>query len=218
MIVAIDGPAGAGKSAVARGVAAALGFTYLDTGALYRTIALAALERGVEAGDGPALGGLADDTRIELAGVRVLMDGRDVTERIRHADVTGSVPVVSAHPEVRTALLRLQKRAAGSGNIVIEGRDIGTAVAPEAAVKVFLTATPEERARRRAIQIGAGLDPATLARLTADLQARDKVDRTRVASPLMRAADAIEMDTTNMTQDEVIAAIVNLAREQASRG
>lgn len=218
MIVAIDGPAGAGKSAVARGVAAALGFTYLDTGALYRTIALAALERGVEAADGPALGGLADDTRIELAGVRVLMDGRDVTERIRHADVTGSVPVVSAHPEVRTALLRLQKRAAGSGNIVIEGRDIGTAVAPEAAVKVFLTATPEERARRRAIQIGAGLDPATLARLTADLQARDKVDRTRVASPLMRAADAIEMDTTNMTQDEVIAAIVNLAREQASRG
>ena len=217
MIVAIDGPAGAGKSTVARAVAAALGFTYLDTGALYRTIALAALERGVDPSDGSALGTLAGATEIELQGTRVLMSGRDVSERIRDADVTELVSVISAHPPVRAALLRHQQHAARSGDIVIEGRDIGTAVAPDAAVKVFLTATPEERARRRAMQLGLPLDAETLKELTEDLVARDLADATRASSPLTRAADAIEMDTTDMTQEEVVAAIVELAQE-ASRG
>ncbi|MPZ68969.1 MAG: (d)CMP kinase [Actinobacteria bacterium] len=218
MIVAIDGPAGAGKSSVARGVAAALGFTYLDTGALYRTIALAALQQGIAPSDGPALGALAGATAIELDGVRVLMDGRDVSERIRDADVTELVSVISAHPAVRSALLLHQQHAASSGDIVIEGRDIGTAVAPDAAVKVFLTASPEERARRRAAQLGLPMDADTLKELAEDLAARDRADETRASSPLTRAADAIEMDTTDMTQEEVIAAIVELTRRAAPRG
>jgi cytidylate kinase len=213
VIVAIDGPAGAGKSTVARGVAEALGFTYLDTGALYRTIALAALDGGLDPSDGPALGALAGDTQIELQGTRVLMNGRDVSERIRDADVTDLVSVISAHPEVRAALLRHQQHAARYGDIVIEGRDIGTAVAPDAAVKVFLTATPEERARRRAAQLGLPMDAETLKELTEDLVARDRADETRSSSPLTRASDAIEMDTTDMTQEEVIAAIVDLAHD-----
>ena len=212
MIVAIDGPAGAGKSTVARAVADELGFTYLDTGALYRTIALAALEKGVDPSDGRALGDLAEATVIEPRGDRVLMGARDVTERIREADVTELVSVISAHPEVRGALLRLQQKAAGSGDIVIEGRDIGTAVAPDAAVKIFLTASPVERAKRRAAQLGLALDDATLKELTEDLVERDRADATRSSSPLTKAPDATEVDTTDMTQNAVVEAIVALAR------
>lgn len=212
MIVAIDGPAGAGKSTVARAVADALGFTYLDTGALYRTVALAALEKGVDPGDGRALGNLAQATVIEPRGDRVLMGARDVTERIREADVTELVPVISAHPEVRGALLRLQQKAARSGDIVIEGRDIGTAVAPDALVKIFLTASPVERSKRRAAQLGLPLDGATLKELTEDLVERDLADATRSSSPLTKAPDAIEVDTTDMPQDAVVEAIVALAR------
>lgn len=212
MIVAIDGPAGAGKSTVARAVADALGFTYLDTGALYRTVALAALEKGVDPSDGRALGDLAEATVIEPRGDRVLMGARDVTERIREADVTELVSVISAHPEVRGALLRLQQKAAGSGDIVIEGRDIGTAVAPGAPVKIFLTASPVERAKRRAAQLGLALDDATLKELTEDLVERDRADATRSSSPLTKAPDATEVDTTDMTQNAVVEAIVALAR------
>ncbi len=212
MIVAIDGPAGAGKSTVARAVADALGFTYLDTGALYRTVALAALEKGVDPGDGRALGDLAAATAIEPRGDRVLMGARDVTERIREADVTELVPVISAHPEVRGALLRLQQKAAGSGDIVIEGRDIGTAVAPGAPVKIFLTASPVERAKRRAAQLGLPQGDVTLKELTEDLVERDLADATRSSSPLTKAPDATEMDTTDMPQEAVVQAIVALVR------
>lgn len=212
MIVAIDGPAGAGKSTVARAVAHALGFTYLDTGALYRTVALAALEKGVDPGDGRALGDLAAATAIEPSGDRVLMGARDVTERIREADVTELVSVISAHPEVRGALLRLQQKAAGSGDIVIEGRDIGTAVAPGAPVKIFLTASPVERAKRRAAQLGLPLDDATLKELTEDLVKRDLADATRSSSPLTKAPDATEVDTTDMSRDAVVEEIVARAR------
>lgn len=212
MIVAIDGPAGAGKSTVARAVADALGFTYLDTGALYRTVALAALEKGVDPGDGRALGDLAAATAIEPRGDRVLMGARDVTERIREADVTELVSVISAHPEVRGALLRLQQKAAGSGDIVIEGRDIGTAVAPGAPVKIFLTASPVERAKRRAAQLGLPQGDVTLKELTEDLVERDLADATRSSSPLTKAPDATEMDTTDMPQEAVVQAIVALVR------
>ena len=212
MIVAIDGPAGAGKSTVARAVADALCFTYLDTGALYRTVALAALEKGVDPGDGRALGDLAAATAIEPSGDRVLMGARDVTERIREADVTELVSVISAHPEVRGALLRLQQKAAGSGDIVIEGRDIGTAVAPDAEVKIFLTASPVERAKRRAAQLGLPLDDATLKELTEDLVERDLADATRSSSPLTKAPDATEVDTTDMSREAVVEAIVALVR------
>lgn len=212
MIVAIDGPAGAGKSTVARAVADALGFTYLDTGALYRTVALAALEKGVDPGDGRALGDLAAATAIEPRGDRVLMGARDVTERIREADVTELVSVISAHPEVREALLMLQQKAAGSGDIVIEGRDIGTAVAPDAPVKIFLTASPVERAKRRAAQLGLPLDDATLKELTEDLVERDLADATRSSSPLTKAPDATPIDTTDMSRDAVVEAIVARAR------
>lgn len=212
MIVAIDGPAGAGKSTVARAVADALGFTHLDTGALYRTVALAALEKGVDPGDGRALGDLAAATAIEPRGDRVLMGARDVTERIREADVTELVPVISAHPEVRGALLRLQQKAAGSGDIVIEGRDIGTAVAPGAPVKIFLTASRVERAKRRAAQLGLPQGDATMKELTEDLVERDLADATRSSSPLTKAPDATLMDTTDMPQEAVVEAIVALAR------
>lgn len=212
MIVAIDGPAGAGKSTVARAVADELGFTYLDTGALYRTVALAALEEGADPGDGRALGDLAAATAIEPRGDRVLMGARDVTERIREADVTELVPVISAHPEVRGALLRLQQKAAGSGDIVIEGRDIGTAVAPGAPVKIFLTASPVERAKRRAAQLGLPQGDVTLKELTEDLVERDLADATRSSSPLTKAPDATEMDTTDMPQEAVVQAIVALVR------
>src|SRR5437660_6909421 len=158
MIVAIDGPAGSGKSTVARGVAHRLGFTYLDSGALYRAVTLLALEQGVDLGDGLALGRLAAATALELRDrdhryVQVLAGGRDVSEEIRAPRVTGASSTVAAHPEVRSALLEKQRSLISAGNYVVEGRDIGTVVAPAAPVKIFLTANSDERARRRAAEL-----------------------------------------------------------------
>ena len=205
-VVAIDGPAGAGKSTVARAVAERLGFTYLDTGAMYRSVALAAQEGGVE----PAA--IAPALQIEQKGTRVLVDGRDVTEAIRRPEVSEAASRAAADPAVREAVVAQQRRLLESGDWVAEGRDIGSVVAPEADVKVFLTADPVERARRRAAELG--LDEAGV---LAEQTIRDQRDQTREHSPLRPASDAITLDTTYMTLAEVverIAGIVSGARHR----
>jgi cytidylate kinase len=201
MVVAIDGPAGAGKSTVARAVAAALGFTYLDSGAMYRCVALAAREQGREPAD------VAPTLRIEL-GERVVCDGLDVTEQIRTPEVSEATSRAAADPAVRSAVVAEQQRLVAQGDWVAEGRDIGTVVAPGAAVKVFLTASPEERARRRAAQLGA--DVATVLQEQA---IRDERDTTRAHSPLVVAPGATLLDTTGLTQDEVIARVAALVEQ-----
>jgi cytidylate kinase len=196
MLIAIDGPAGAGKSTVARAVAAALGFTYLDSGAMYRCIALAQLR------------GAADPLAcaIGLDGETVTLDGEDVSAAIRTPAVSALASEVAARPEVRAALVEQQRALVAGGDYVAEGRDIGTVVAPDAELKVFLTASPEERARRRAVQLGA--DAGTVLR---EQTLRDQRDTTREHSPLAAAADAVEVDTTGLGIDEVVERIVELA-------
>jgi CMP/dCMP kinase len=198
MVVAIDGPAGAGKSSVARAVAGELGFTYLDSGSMYRSVALAALQQGVP----PAA--VADSVRIEL-GERVLLDGRDVTAEIRDPAVSSSASRAAADPAVRAAMVAEQRRLMARGNWVAEGRDIGSVVMPEAEVKVFLTATADARARRRAAEIGGDL-----ATVLAEQTIRDQRDSTREHSPLHAADDAELIDTTELSFDEVVARIVAL--------
>ncbi len=199
MIIAIDGPAGAGKSTVARAVAAAIGATYLDSGAMYRVIALRSMS-----GDDPA--GAAHTTDFGL-GERVTADGEDVTEAIRTPEVTARASEIAALPEVREALVDKQRELLYSGgDWVAEGRDIGTVVAPDAGLKVFLTADEAERARRRAAE--HGLDES---RVMAEQAERDRRDATRDYSPLKAAADAIEVDTTALEIDDVVERIVELA-------
>ena len=202
MVVAIDGPAGAGKSTVARALARALGFTYLDSGAMYRMVALALLERGGAASE------RAEELDIEL-GDRVIANGRDVTEAIRTPEVSEAASKIATNQKVRDALVRKQRALLADGDWVAEGRDIGTVVAPDAAVKVYLTAAPDERARRRAAELGA--DISTVRR---DQALRDAQDEGREHSPLRPAEDATELDTTGLTVDEVaerIAAMVQAA-------
>jgi cytidylate kinase len=198
MVVAIDGPAGAGKSTVARAVADALGFTYLDSGAMYRAVALSLLENGGSASE------RADELELEL-GDRVVANGRDVTEAIRSPEVAEAASRVATNPKVRAALVEKQRELLSQGNWVAEGRDIGTVVAPDADVKVFLTASAEERARRRAEELGTDLD--TVRR---DQALRDAQDEEREISPLLRADDAVELDTTGLSIDEVVRRIVDL--------
>ena len=202
MIIAIDGPAGSGKSTIAKQVARMLGFHYLDTGAMYRCVAWYALENGIPLDDEGAL----------ASGVS--FDGHDVTDAIRTPAVDKAVSPVSAVSAVRAALVEQQRRIAAHDDIVMEGRDIGTIVFPDAEVKVFLTASPEERARRRALQNaerGFGdTDPEVI---LAGLIARDEADSTRAASPLKMADDACELDTTHMSIDEVCDVIVSMANE-----
>jgi len=209
MVIAIDGPAGAGKSTVARALAERLGFTYLDSGAMYRCVALAALERGVDPDDGQATGELARLLSIDLDGERVALDGLDVSLAIREPRVTEAASRVSVHPAVREAMVAEQRRLISAGRYVAEGRDIGTVVSPEAPLKVFLTASPEERARRRAEQIGE--DPATV--LAAQRQ-RDVRDETREHSALRAADDAVEIDTTGLSRDQTVEKIGALAHER----
>jgi cytidylate kinase len=207
MVVAIDGPAGAGKSTVARAAAAALGFTYLDSGAMYRATALALLENGGE----PAR--RAAELRIEL-GERVIAGGRDVTDAIRAPAVSEEASRIAVDPAVRAALVDKQRAQLAVGDWVAEGRDIGTVVAPDAELKVFLTAEAGERARRRAAELGA--DWRTV---LADQALRDEQDRSRESSPLRAADDAVELDTTRRSVDEVVDEVVALvgARRAARR-
>ena len=199
-VVAIDGPAGAGKSSVARAVARELGFTYLDSGAMYRAVALAARRRNVE----PAVA--AASLSIDI-GDRITVDGEDVSEAIRTPEVSAAASVAAADPQVRQALVVQQRRLLSSGDWVAEGRDIGTVVAPDADLKIFLTADPAERARRRARELGA--NPATV---LADQTLRDQRDATRAASPLAPAPDAVMLDTTHLSLHEVVARITALTR------
>ena len=197
-VVAIDGPAGAGKSTVARAAASALGFTYLDTGSMYRAVALAALQRGAE----PAA--IAGSLAIE-PGERVVVDGRDVTDEIRTPEVSEAASRAAADPAVRNAVAAEQRRLLSSGNWVAEGRDIGTVVAPDAEVKVFLDADPRERARRRAAELGVDVDT-----VLAEQTIRDERDRTREHSPLAPAEGAVTLDTTGMTLPQVVDRVVAL--------
>jgi cytidylate kinase len=197
-VVAIDGPAGAGKSTVARAAAARLGFTYLDSGAMYRSVALAARRRGVEPNQ------VADAVKIEL-GDRVLLDGEDVTEEIRRREISEAASRAAADPAVRAAMVARQRELLEHGDWVVEGRDIGSVVAPGAEVKVFLTADPRERARRRAGELGA--DPAMV---LAEQTIRDGRDQAREHSPLRPAPGAVELDTTGLSVDEVVRRIVEL--------
>ena len=203
MVIAIDGPAGAGKSSVARAVAQRLGFRYLDSGAMYRCVGLAALEQGAEAG------AVAGAVAISV-GDRVLLDGRDVTDAIRTPAVSEAASRAAAEPAVREVLVAAQRRLLADGDWVVEGRDIGTVVVPDAAVKVFVTASPAERARRRAHELGA--DPETV---LAEQTIRDERDSTRTASPLEPAPDAITLDTTGVSLAEVVDRIAALAARWA---
>jgi CMP/dCMP kinase len=209
IVVAIDGPSGSGKSTVARGVAAALGLQVLDTGAMYRAVTLAALEREIALDDGDALAKLA--RAIEIAndfGVTTV-DGRDVSTAIRGPEVTAAVSTVSAHPAVREVLVGLQRNWVGDrGGGVVEGRDIGTVVFPNATVKVFLTASDTERARRRQRDEADAARNVAVGDVQASLERRDAIDSTRAVSPLRAADDAIAVDTTGRTVDSVVSDIV----------
>ncbi len=209
MVIAIDGPAGAGKSSVARGVAAELGFTYLDSGAMYRCVALAGIMRGADLDDPEEMGELAAGLGIALEGERVELDGRDVSMVIREPPISEASSRVSVHPKVREAMVASQRQMIGAGDYVAEGRDIGTVVSPDATLKVFLTASAAARARRRAAQTGED----EVAVLEAQL-ARDRRDQNREHSALRPAGDAVEIDTTGLSEEEAVARVVALARER----
>ena len=222
MIIAIDGPAGSGKSTVAKEVAKMLGFHYLDTGAMYRSIAWLALERGISLDDDEAVADLARTETVVFSHEEgnplpsgVAIAGHDITLEIRTPRIDKAVSPVSAIPAVREALTQQQRAIAASENIVMEGRDIGTVVFPNAELKVFLTASAEERARRRALQNEQrGFGETDQAAILADIIRRDQADSTRSVAPLRAAEDAVELDTTGMSIDEVCEAIAQLARRR----
>jgi len=206
-VIAIDGPAGSGKSTVARALAAHLGLQYLDTGAMYRSVAFAVLRSGGDPDDGDATAAVARAVELEIGLDRVSVDGVDATVEIRGPQVSQAVSVVAANPEVRAELVSRQREWANlRGGGVLEGRDIGTVVFPDAELKIYLTADPAERARRRAKEV-TDLEYEAVA---ADLARRDTIDSTRAADPLTEAPDAVVVDTTGMTIDEVVAAIAAL--------
>ncbi len=219
-VIALDGPSGSGKSTVARGVAQELGWRYVDTGATYRAATLAVLRAGTELTDVDAIADVVGQAAIDLttdpgtAGVR--LDGEDVTAVVRGPEVTAAVSAVSAVPAVRTQLVALQRRLAGDGGAVLEGRDIGTAVFPEAPVKVFLDASADVRAARRAGDSDAGVSvtggQTAVAAVAADLARRDRLDSSRTASPLQAAQDAVHLDSSTLDAAQVVERVLDLAR------
>ncbi|MFM2134391.1 MAG: cytidylate kinase [Bacteroidota bacterium] len=219
IIIAIDGPAGSGKSTSARRIAQELRYTYLDTGAMYRAITLAFLEQGIDIHStaiDAVLKGIHVRVEQQADGQHTYIGDRDISERIRQADVTASVSAVSAIPAVRERLVAIQQEIGRSGGIVMDGRDIGTVVFPNADLKIFLIASIEERARRRLIESGASaLAVEDVAR---DLVERDRKDSTRSVSPLVKADDAIEIDTSNLSIEDQVQQIVRLARERINDG
>jgi CMP/dCMP kinase len=215
-ILALDGPAGAGKSTTARAVAAALGFSYLDSGALYRCVALAALERGIVPDDDQAMGALAGSVEIrQTAEGRFLLDGRDVSDRIRTPEVSQVASRSSACPSVRQALVEIQRGAVLAPGTVAEGRDIGTVIFPDADLKVFLDAQAGERARRRSAELeGRSVSADVIARVGEEMAERDRRDSTRAVAPLAIAHDALVIDTTHLAFDEVVARIVRAVEDR----
>ena len=220
LVIAIDGPVGAGKSTVAKLVARKLGYLYVDTGAMYRAIALKALKLGMDINDPVAMAMLAEASDIQLqqqedGSVRIFLDGEDVTEAIRTLEVSEASSIVSAHEGVRKVLAERQKAMAKLGGVVIEGRDIQTVIAPDAEVKIFLTASLEERARRRWLELQQKGISVSYEEVLQEVKERDERDRTRAIAPLKKAPDAIEIDTTQMTPKEVADKIIELACKSA---
>jgi cytidylate kinase len=212
MIVTIDGPAGAGKSSAARGLARRLGFRFLDTGAMYRAVTLAAREQGVDLAAAQELAHLAGCIRVELTGDRVLLDGRDVTQAIRRFDITSATHYAADNPGVRAQLVEWQRTAAAGDNVVTEGRDQGTVVFPHAEVKIFLTADEHQRAQRRHRDLVARGENVSFDDVLANQQLRDHRDATRAVGALVKAADAIEVSTDGLSPEEVIARLEELVR------
>lgn len=211
-IITIDGPAGTGKSTVSRLVALTLELPHLDTGAYYRAATLGGLRKGVDLHDGEAMAELVETSTFDQVGDRMFLNGDDVTEAIRLPEVTNTVSIASAHPELRRALVSQQRQWVGSreGRAVVEGRDIGSTVFPDAALKIYLDASAEVRAMRRAGETGQDVT-----RVLQEQERRDTIDSTRKASPLTVPSDAVVIDTTTLTIDEVVARIVELAGQSS---
>jgi cytidylate kinase len=221
LVVAIDGPAGAGKSTTARLLASRLGYDLLDTGAIYRVMALLAKRAGVGWDDGSGVAAFADGLELRFRlddGVNhVLVAGTDVTKDIRTPEISDGASRVSALPEVRAALLGIQRRLGAEGGVVVEGRDIGTVVFPDAGAKFFLTANTDERARRRVAELEAAGRPADFETTRAEMLARDQRDSTRAVAPLKQANDAIPVDSTSLTPDEVVEKMASIVSAAAAR-
>jgi cytidylate kinase len=214
--VALDGPAGAGKSTVARQVAKALGLTYVDTGAMYRAITWKALQENIDPADAAALTELSNRVRIDFKptaeGQDVFLDGTDITEEIRTREVTQAVSPISAVPGVRAAMVKLQREIAGKTGVVMDGRDIGTVVLPDADVKIWLTASVEERAQRRYQEMLAKGQTLDYEQLKKDIERRDQLDSGREHSPMKKADDAVTVDTTGLSIDQVVEKILHICR------
>jgi cytidylate kinase len=213
-VVAIDGPAGAGKSSVSRALATRLGFRHVDTGAMYRVVGVLARDGGIPADDDTGLGALVDGLGFDEIGVRVVVAGRDLTDAIRTGDAGEWASKVSTRPVVRERLVALQRRLGEGQGLVMEGRDIGTVVFPDAPVKVFLTADARERARRRAVELRSQGEQVDEAELAAAIAARDRRDSERVTAPLRPAHDAIVVDTTALALDEVVERLHEIAQRR----
>lgn len=221
MIIALDGPAGSGKSSVAKQVASALGFHYLDTGAMYRACAVLALKKGFSVESENEVRELAEGCRIDFAydegtalPSKIFIDGHEVTEQIRTPEIDAAVSPVSKHKAVRDAMVAKQRELSSEGNYVVEGRDIGTVVFPQAELKIFMTASPEVRAKRRSLQNEQSGLPSEYEKIYRGILARDEADTQRTVSPLRPADDAIILDTSNLSQQEVLDIIIELACER----